>query len=149
MRGFGINQAGPRDLSTGLPLGGEAMFINNLELRTPPIPLPFFGNNLSAVVFHDMGNVFTTPSDMVHNLLRFNQQNRMACLNPTTTTCNFNYMSQAVGTGIRYRTPIGPVSLDLGYNLNPPAFPIGGNKPEPKSDVLRHLNFFFNIGQTF
>lgn len=146
LRGFGINQAGPRDLSTGQPLGGEALFINNLELRTPPIPFPFVGNNLSAVVFHDMGNVFTTPSDMFSSLYKFTQPDRNSCLNPLTTSCNFNYMSQAVGGGIRYRTPIGPVSLDLGYNLNPPAFPIGS---QSRSDVLKHLNFFFNIGQTF
>src|SRR5579864_4926716 len=50
-RGFGINQAGPRDLTSGFPLGGEALFLNNLELRTPPLPLPYVGNNLSAVVF--------------------------------------------------------------------------------------------------
>lgn len=146
LRAFGINQAGPRDLSTGLPLGGEAMFINNLELRTPPLPFPYVGNNLSAVIFHDMGNVFTTPGDMVNSLYKFTQPNRSDCLNPLTTSCNFNYVSQAVGSGIRYRTPIGPVSLDLGYNLNPPAFPIGSQN---RSDVLRHLNFFFNIGQTF
>jgi outer membrane protein insertion porin family len=146
LRGFGINQAGPRDLSTGQPLGGEALFINNLELRTPPIPFPFVSNNLSAVVFHDMGNVFTTPSDMVSSIYKFSQPNRIACLNPSTTSCNFNYMSQAVGGGIRYRTPIGPVSLDLGYNLNPPAFPIASQN---RSDTLKRLNFFFNIGQTF
>ena len=146
LRGFGINQAGPRDLSTGQPLGGEALFINNLELRTPPLPLPWVGNNLSAVVFHDMGNVFTTPGDMFSSLYKLTQPNRSGCLNPLATSCNFNYMSQAVGSGIRYRTPIGPVSLDLGYNLNPPAFPIGSQN---RSDVLRHLNFFFNIGQTF
>lgn len=146
LRGFGINQAGPRDLSTGLPLGGEALFINNLELRTPPLPFPFVGNNLSAVVFHDMGNVFTTPSNMFSSLYKFTQPDRTTCLNPSTTSCNFNYMSQAVGSGIRYKTPIGPVSFDLGYNLNPPAFPIGSQN---RSDVLSHLNFFFNIGQTF
>jgi outer membrane protein assembly complex protein YaeT len=150
-RGFGINQAGPRDLTTGFQLGGEAMFINNLELRTPPLPLPYVGNNLSAVVFHDMGNVFTTPSAMAHNIFRFSQQNRDACLNPATTTCSFDYVSHAIGGGIRYRTPIGPVSFDLGYNLNPPAFPIThpSDGSAPRSEVLRHLNFFFNIGQTF
>jgi outer membrane protein insertion porin family len=144
-RGFGINQAGLRDLTTGFPLGGEAQFINNLELRTPPLPLPFVGNNLSAVVFHDMGNVFATPADMVNSILKFRQKDRSTCLITSSTVCNFNYMSQAVGGGIRYRTPIGPVSFDLGYNLNPPAFPLL-NQP---SQVLRHFNFFFNIGQTF
>lgn len=150
-RGFGINQAGPRDLTTGFQLGGEALFLNNLELRTPPLPLPFVGNNLSAVVFHDMGNVFTTPREMAHNLFRYVQQDRSACLNPAAQSCNFNYVSHAVGAGIRYRTPVGPVSFDMGYNLNPPAFPITQppNGAPPSAQVLRHFNFFFNIGQTF
>jgi hypothetical protein len=57
---------------------------------------------------------------------------------------------------VRYRTPIGPVSFDVGYNLNPPAFPIAATQATPTtpatpatSQVLRHLNFFFNVGQTF
>jgi outer membrane protein assembly complex protein YaeT len=150
-RGFGVNQAGPRDLTTGFQLGGEALFLNNVELRTPPLPFPWVGNNLSAAVFNDIGNVFTTPVDMVHNFLRYKQQNRASCLDPASQSCSFNYMSVAVGAGIRYRTPVGPVSFDIGYNLNPPAFPI--NHPSdgspPRADVLRHFNFFFNIGQTF
>ncbi len=150
-RGFGINQAGPRDLTTGFPLGGEALFLNNLELRTPPLPLPYVGNNLSAVVFHDMGNVFSTAGDMANSILKFSQPDRSLCLNPAAATCNFNYVSHAVGGGARYRTPIGPVSFDVGYNLNPPAFPISAPAAPavPSSQVLRHFNFFFNIGQTF
>jgi outer membrane protein insertion porin family len=154
LRGFGINQAGPRDLSTGQPLGGEALFINNLELRSPTFPLPFIGNNLSVVLFNDTGNVFTTPSAMWSNLYRFSQPNRSTCLNPAALSCNFNYMSVAVGGGIRYRTPVGPLSFDLGYNLNPPAFPVAAPPAAtppvaPFSQVLKHFNFFFNIGQTF
>lgn len=150
-RGFGINQAGPRDLTSGFPLGGEALFLNNLELRTPPLPLPYVGNNLSAVVFHDMGNVFSTAGDMANSILKFSQPDRSLCLHPAAATCNFNYVSHAVGAGARYRTPIGPVSFDVGYNLNPPAFPISAPAAPavPSSQVLKHFNFFFNIGQTF
>ena len=157
LRGFGINQAGPRDLSTGFPLGGNALFVNNVELRTPPVPFPFVGDNLSLAIFHDMGNVFATSGDMVNSLFKFTQPNRNTCLNPTGQNCNFNYNSQSVGAGIRYRTPVGPVSIDMGYNLNPTAFPIGAPAQPappappilPSSQVLRHFNFFFNIGQTF
>ena len=149
-RGFGINQAGPRDLTSGFPLGGEALFLNNLEVRTPPLPFPYVGNNLSAVLFHDMGNVYSTAGDMANSLLKVTQPNRDVCLNPAAATCNFNYTSHAVGGGIRYRTPIGPVSFDVGYNLNPPAFPISApTTGSPSSQVLKRLNFFFNIGQTF
>ncbi len=149
-RGFGINQAGPRSLTSGFPLGGEALFLNNVELRSPPLPLPFVGNNLSSVLFHDMGNVFSTAAAMANGILKISQPNRDQCLNPAAGICNFNYVSHAVGAGIRYRTPIGPVSFDVGYNLNPPAFPVSAPPPgTPNSQVLRHLNFFFNIGQTF
>jgi outer membrane protein insertion porin family len=158
LRGFGVNQAGPRDLATGLPLGGEALFINNLELRSPPVPFPYVGNNLSLVVFNDIGNVFTTPNAMITSLYKFTQPNRETCLNPAVPNCNFNYMSFAAGGGIRYRTPIGPVSVDFAYNFNPPAFPVSApiqpvppppTPIQPFSSVLRHFNFFFNIGQTF
>jgi outer membrane protein insertion porin family len=146
LRGFGINQAGPRDLQTGFPLGGEALFVNNLELRTPPLPLPFAGDNISGVVFHDMGNVFSATGDIADSFFRYSQPNRSACQNFATPSCSFNYMSHAIGSGIRYRTPIGPVSFDLGYNLNPPVFPIAR---ENRFDTLKHFNFFFSIGQTF
>jgi outer membrane protein insertion porin family len=147
LRGFAINQAGPRDPETGFPLGGNAMFVNNFELRTPAIPLPFVEDNLSAVIFHDMGNVFDTAGDMWHGLFRSKQPDRSQCqLLTVTATCDLNYVSHAVGGGIRYKTPIGPVRFDLGYNVNPPLFPI---RREARSDTLTHFNFYFSIGQTF
>jgi len=166
-RGFAINQAGPRDLDSGAPVGGNAMIVNNLELRTPVVPLPWLGDNLSFVIFHDMGNSFATADDMWHNLLRFSQRNPSTCIasdDPSTpsiidnpsTSCDFSYMSNAIGGGIRYRTPIGPVRVDLGYNLNPPLFPV--NNPclnvtpctaVTHTEQLHHFNFYFSIGQTF
>jgi len=146
LRGFGINQAGPRDLQTGFPLGGEALFVNNLEIRTPPLPLPFAGDNISGVVFHDMGNVFSATGELADSFLRFSQPHPSGCQNFLAPNCSFNYMSHAVGSGVRYRTPIGPVSFDVGYNLNPPVFPIAR---ENRFDTLKHFNFFFSIGQTF
>jgi outer membrane protein assembly complex protein YaeT len=139
LRGFAINEAGPRDPVTGFQLGGGAMFVNNLELRLPPVLLPFIGKDLSLVIFHDMGNVFESSSDLFPSLFRWSE--RTEC---SSTTCNFNYTSHAVGGGIRYRTPIGPVRFDVGYNLNPPVFPIG-----TRTEVLHRVNFFFSIGQTF
>lgn len=146
-RGFAINQAGPRDTETGFPVGGEAMFFNNLELRSPPIPLPFVEKNMGVVFFHDMGNVFATASDVFPSLFRTEQPNVSDCrLLIVTARCRFDYNSQAVGGGIRYKTPIGPVRVDFGYNLNPPTFPI---RRETRVDTLSHFNFFFSIGQTF
>ncbi len=155
-RGFAINQAGPRDPTTGLPLGGNALIISNLELRTPTVPLPLIGDNLSFVLFHDAGNVFANTTDMFHSLLRWTQPHPDVCkVNDLAQArnCSFSYISHALGTGIRYRTPIGPVRLDLGYNLNPPTFPVF---PDPSNkftpfhyETLSHFNFYFSIGQTF
>jgi outer membrane translocation and assembly module TamA len=159
-RGFGLNQAGPRDLKTGFPLGGSALFLNQFEWRLPPPDLPFFANNLSFALFHDVGNVFAKPVDMVKNLLRWRQKNPDLCLHQSTyTQCDFNYMSHAVGVGVHYKTPIGPVRLDFGYNLNPPAFPsfqtvtneVNGESTATQFVPQRasHFNFFFSIGQAF
>jgi outer membrane protein assembly factor BamA len=123
-RGFALNQAGPRDLTTGFPIGGTAIFVNSFEVRTPPMDLPLVGNNLGFVFFHDYGNVFQSGQDMLSGLLRFKQPNRDLCrVQATSQQCDFNYASQAVGIGARYRTPIGPVRFDVSYNLNPPEFP--------------------------
>ena len=79
LRGFAINQAGPRDLTTGQPLGGNAMVVNSFELRTPTVALPWIGNNMGFVIFHDAGNVFDTTRDMAHSLLRWSQPHPDRC----------------------------------------------------------------------
>ncbi len=162
LRAFAFNEAGPRDTGaplvpggptappTGFPLGGNALFINNVELR-----FPLIGQNIQGVFFHDMGNVFTSLSDIS---LRYTQRN----------TNDFNYTVQAVGFGIRYRTPVGPVRLDLAYALNPPEFYGFSGTPQqilqckPNNPVslqqsfcqvtkqsTGHFQYFFSIGQTF
>lgn len=139
-RGFALNQAGPRDTTTGFPLGGNATFLNSVEVRTPAVEFPFVGENLSFVLFHDMGNVFESGQEMLKGLFRLKQRNVSACLNQNTPQCDFAYNSMAVGVGARYQTPIGPVRLDLSYNLSPPKFPFSvqcapiptDDKGEPK-----------------
>ena len=157
-RGFGLNQAGPRDPATGFPLGGSALFINNLELRFPPPTLPWVQDNVSFAIFHDAGNVFTSRHDMVHSLLRWRQKNPDLCMHENTATqCDYNYISHAIGVGVRYKTPIGPVRFDFGYNLNPPRFPSTEDilLPNGKPGTLfvpeqaHHFNVYFSIGQTF
>ncbi len=152
LRGFPINQAGPRDPDTGSPLGGNAMFANNLELRLPPMQLPYAQDNLSLVFFHDMGNVFDNSRDMLKNLTTWQQPNRASCRDlSAAASCNFNYISHDVGVGVRYRTPIGPVRIDVGYNLNSTQFPVKqpSNGAAPYFTTVRRLNFFFSLGQTF
>jgi outer membrane protein insertion porin family len=159
-RGFGLNQAGPRDPSSGFPVGGTALFVNNLELRFPPVSLPYLGEGFGFAIFHDMGNVFTAPHDMLKGLIRWHQPDPAQCL-PTSTTnypciTNFNnsgydYTSHAVGVGVRYKTPLGPLRFDFGYSLNPTKYFQLDTTPTPQvvTQQLRHFNVFFSIGQPF
>src|SRR5581483_11255137 len=66
-RGFPDYQAGPRDLQTGFPIGGTAYLFDTEELR-----FPLIGDNVGAVIFHDMGNVY---SDLGSMSLRYHQNN--------------------------------------------------------------------------
>jgi outer membrane protein assembly complex protein YaeT len=146
LRGFSINQAGPRDQETGFPVGGNALFENDTELRLPPPTLPYVQDNLSFVLFHDMGNVFDTTSHLVKGVFRLHQASIAACSQSDQVPCNYNYMEQAVGLGLRYRTPVGPVRFDLGYALNPARFPILDSKI---TESTQRINVFFSIGQSF
>ncbi|MGZ4813157.1 MAG: POTRA domain-containing protein [Terriglobales bacterium] len=154
LRGFAINQAGPRDLTTGEPLGGNAMLVNSFELRTPTVTLPWIGSNMGFVIFHDAGNVFARTNDLAHSIFRWSQPHPDLCMQAATgKQCDFSYISHALGGGLRYRTPIGPVRLDFGYNLNPPFFPVypdASNNFAPfRFQQGSHFNFFFSVGQTF
>jgi len=174
MRGFSQNAAGPRDPETGYPIGGAGALINITELRLPPPTLPWFGNTLSFVLSHDMGNVFTNANDAWVSALRIHQPDRDTCKTPipqpgpgnppptppgpyTSTgkqgTCSFNYFAHAPGLGLRYHTPVGPIRFDFSYNLNPPIYPITYNYSNlaepPRVGEAPHFNFFFSLGQTF
>jgi outer membrane protein assembly factor BamA len=177
MRGFGDNQAGPRDIGTlselpgnpvtpptGFPIGGDALFFNTFELR-----FPLLGPNISGVLFHDMGNIYRTFSDIS---LAYSQPNTGFFYRPKGQPAipipDFNYAVQAAGFGIRYKTPLGPIRVDLAYALNPSRY-IGfsTNEPiqnliactatqigvtpscSPSAQQLGHFEFFFSIGQAF
>jgi outer membrane protein assembly factor BamA len=152
-RGFPINGAGPRDLQTGYPVGGNGVIVNSTELRLPAATLPYLGDSLSFVLFHDMGNVFAHVSDMFPSIAHYHQPNQETCANVMNAfgTCNFNYFSHAVGVGARYKTPVGPIRLDFSYNLNPPVYPViyDFNGSLPYEGQASHFNFFFSIGQAF
>jgi len=152
-RGFAINGAGPRDLQTGYPVGGNAAFVNSTELRLPAPTLPFVGDSVSFVLFHDMGNVFSHISDMFPSFTHFRQPDQQTCANVSSAfgTCNFNYFSHAVGVGARYKTPVGPIRVDFSYNLDPPVYPViyDFNGAAPYEGQAGHFNFFFSIGQAF
>jgi outer membrane protein insertion porin family len=166
-RGFGLNQAGPRDPDSGFPVGGTALFVNSEELRFPQISLPYLGQGFGFAIFHDMGNVFTAGHDLVTGLMRWHQPDPSQCLptNPGVVipacetqfnNSGYDYTSHAVGLGLRYKTPIGPLRFDFGYNLNPTSYFQGvtfdtttGQALTFESQRLRHFNVFFSIGQPF
>ena len=142
-RGFPENQAGPRDLLTGFPLGGSVLFFNNTELR-----FPLYGANISGVLFEDAGNIFPSLGKFT---FRTDQRD----------IADFDYMVHAVGFGLRYRTPIGPIRVDLAYSINPPkynGFPGSyvqlvqcsvANTCQASQQQISHFQFVFSIGQAF
>jgi len=166
-RGFGLNQAGPRDPASGFPVGGTALFVNNLELRFPAVSLPYLGEGFGFAIFHDMGNVFTAPHDALQGLMRWHQPDTRPCLSssaPTSADCTafsnsgYDYTSHGVGVGVRYKTPLGPLRFDFGYALNPTRYFQQVTKQDPVTQqntiiftrqALRRFNIFFSIGQPF
>lgn len=166
-RGFGLNQAGPRDPDSGFPVGGTSLFVNSEELRFPQVTLPYLGEGFGFAIFHDMGNVFTAGHDMLKGLLRWHQPDPVQCLptNPGApipacetyfNNSGYDYTSHAVGLGLRYKTPIGPLRFDFAYNLNPTYYFQGIVNPTTgqltgnfETQRLGHFNFFFSIGQPF
>ena len=138
-RAFPEFQAGPRDLTTGFPIGGNALLLNTVELR-----FPLIGDNLGAVLFNDMGNVYSSVNNIS---LRFRQRDLQ----------DFDYAVQSFGLGIRYRTPIGPVRADFSLSPNSPRF-FGFKGTEDQllfgggQQVVQRINVFqfhFSLGQAF
>jgi outer membrane protein insertion porin family len=71
------------------PIGGNATVILNGELRMP------VGAGLSVVSFFDTGNVFQRASQL-----------------------NLADLRSAAGFGIRYKSPFGPLRVDLGFKTH-------------------------------
>ncbi len=146
LRAFPDFQAGPRDGTTGFPVGGNALVANTFELR-----FPLFGDNLGGVLFHDAGNVYSSVEDVS---VRFRQH--------TNDLHDFNYMVQSVGIGFRYRSPIGPISLDFSFSPDAPRFygfkgtelqllqcSIDNNCAAGRPQKINAFQFHFSLGQAF
>ncbi len=140
-RAFPDNQAGPRDTTTGFPIGGNALLFHSTELR-----FPLIGDNVGGVLFHDMGNVYREVRDIN---LRFRQHHLQ----------DFDYTVQSVGFGVRYRTPIGPLRADFSVSPNAPRF-YGfkgtldqliacGEACPVVAQKINAFQFHFSLGQTF
>ena len=146
-RGFAYNQAGPRDPATGFPLGGGSQFLNSMELR-----FPLMGPDISGVIFHDAGNVYSRPGR-----ISFRSAQSVRVNDAGAKEFEFDYMVHAVGLGIRYSTPIGPVRFDLAFSPNPPRF-VGfdGTRDQLltgtgtfREQRIPAVQFHFSLGQTF
>ncbi|PYT93374.1 MAG: hypothetical protein DMG36_10230 [Acidobacteria bacterium] len=170
LRGFALNQAGPRDSITGFPVGGQAILVLNQEFRFP-MRLPFLGTSLGGALFYDGGNVYSRLSRISFrtNLPRPTLALQNPSLPPSSTNvpmcvtnCSneLNYFSHTAGLGFRYKTPVGPIRIDLGYQLNRPLFivpiPCPSNTPScvagslgQKSTRLPGFQIFFNLGSSF
>ena len=99
----------------GSPVGGYTQLETSAELRVP------VWGSLSAVAFADAGNVWGNAWDFNLNDLRYD-----------------------IGPGLRYNTPVGPIRVDLGYQLNPiPGLLVNGK------EQTRRVRFHFSIGQAF
>jgi len=100
-----------------------------------------------------MGNIFSSLDNLSFRVRQRDLQ-------------DFDYMVHAVGFGVRYKTPVGPVRVDLGYSINPPYFfGFKGTQQDlvnagvtpcpagvPNQCVVQnvsHFQFFFSLGQTF
>ena len=89
VRSFGERDLGPHD-HRGHPLGGEFLTVFNIEYT-----FPIYGE-LQGALFTDAGNLL-----------------------PTSEEPGLNDMRYALGAGLRYKLPIGPIRLDYGVNPDP------------------------------
>jgi len=142
LRGFGLNQAGPRDQITGFPVGGLALLTSNQELRFP-LRLPFTTAAIRGAIFYDVGNVYSSVSDITARY--------------TPPPNNLNFLSHSVGFGVQYPTPVGPIRVDMGYLLNSPRFQFCTDTTTTcptatnpfKYGRLRRFQFFLTLGSPF
>jgi outer membrane protein assembly factor BamA len=114
IRGWGRYEVSPLS-DSGLPIGGNSLLAFSEEIRRQ------VRGNLGAVLFIDGGNVWADSWDMT-----------------------FSDLHYAAGLGLRYTTPIGPIRLDWGYQLNPiPELRVDGEEQQ------RRWRIHFSIGQAF
>lgn len=93
VRSFEESQLGPKD-DQGEPLGGEGFTTFSVELRQR------LRGRLEGAVFYDVGNVTVDHGDLL----------------------KFEDLGQAVGVGLRYNLPVGPVRVDFALNPAPKEF---------------------------
>lgn len=89
IRGLDWGDAGPKDEETGDPIGGTSELIFNVEYIFPILAKM----RLKGVVFFDLGNSYDAFD-------------------------KFGEFRYTTGAGIRWISPMGPIRIEWGYNLN-------------------------------
>jgi outer membrane translocation and assembly module TamA len=114
VRGFTLDRLGtPKTIGLDdFPTGGHGLIVLNAEARVP------LGGDLGLVGFIDGGNVWRNVEDM-----------------------DLSQMRGSVGFGIRYRSPVGPIRVDLGFKLDRQTLPTG--------DRERPTALHISLGQAF
>jgi outer membrane protein assembly factor BamA len=131
LRGFPLNGAGPQEYLTvcgnssdkstcgtiTVPTGGSQLLILNSEFR---IPVDSLKKGLSVVPFYDGGNVYKHVgfSDFTTNCNSAPVVSVSPLTGNTISTVTPSCFTSSVGIGLRYATPVGPVRVDIGHNLN-------------------------------
>ncbi|MDD4294373.1 MAG: outer membrane protein assembly factor BamA [Candidatus Omnitrophica bacterium] len=90
IRGYSERSVGPMDEQTEDPIGGERVFIGNIEYTYP------LADFLKVASFFDIGKVWGGE----------------------TTDVVAAGIKSSIGCGLRVKTPIGPVSIDYGWPLD-------------------------------
>jgi len=108
LRGFSLNEAGPRDPDTGYPIGGEALLVFQQEVRFP-MHLPKIGSKLGGALFYDAGNVFSSISAIAL---------RTAPTAASQLDGDLSYFSHTVGIGCVTQRP-WPRSIGPGLPAQP------------------------------
>jgi len=104
VRGFAENDVGPRGVN-GDPIGGDVFINLNTEIQ---IPLVY---GFAAAVFLDGGAVYLQNPQRV-------QTGSTEGVCAEFCAFSFSNFRRSTGLGLRYRTPIGPLSLDYGFKLD-------------------------------
>jgi outer membrane protein insertion porin family len=92
VRGYEPSSLGPRDATTGDPIGGSKMVVGNIEL-TFPLPGTGYDRTLRVFTFLDGGNVWGELGNSV----------------------GANGLRYGAGVGLAWISPIGPLKLSLGF----------------------------------
>jgi len=94
VRGFKYGKISPIDITTGERIGGDKMWFTNIELIFPLLK----PQGVNGVVFYDSGQVLNDDE----NFFEINDS-----------------IKNSAGLGIRWLSPMGPLRVVWGYNLDP------------------------------